>query len=261
MRLKEKRAIITGGSSGIGQAIATAYAKEGADIVIAYQSNQAGAEATQSKIRALGRECHTLAVNLLDASALASFFSKACELLGGVDILVNNAGTLTRCKNFLAISPEDIELVQNVNYRAPFILMQLAAQQMKKQGYGGSIINISSVSTELAAPGFAHYECSKAALNMLTKAAASELADDHIRVNTISPGLVATNINASQRENESVIWEKRCSKIPLKRAGEPDDIVPFAILLASEETKWTTGSIIHVDGGMVVNSHFRDISN
>jgi glucose 1-dehydrogenase len=257
MRLKNKRAIITGGSSGIGQAIAIAFAKEGADIVIAYQSNTSGAEHTQKEIQKLGRMCYIMIVDLSDQQALNLFIAKSCSLLGGIDILVNNAGTLTRCKNFLSISKEDMDLVDNINYRAPFILMQLVAEHMKTEHHGGSIINISSVSTELVAPGMAHYESSKAALNMLTKSAASELSEHGIRVNAISPGLVATNINLNQRESDKELWEKRCAKIPLKRAGSPSDIVPFAILLASDEAKWTTGAIIHVDGGMMVNSHFK----
>ncbi len=255
-RLNNKKAIITGGSSGIGQAIAVAFAREGADVVIAYQHNQTGAEETLKQIRQFDRQCQAFNVDLSSKDALEAFIQQSCDFLGSVDILVNNAGTLTRCKSFFDIPVEDIDLLHNINYRAPFILTQLVAEKMMTQG-GGSIINISSVSTELVAPGFAHYECSKAALKMLTKASASELAEYHIRVNAISPGLIATNINADQRKHNVAVWEKRCSKIPLKQAGSPSDIVPIAVLLASDESAWTTGSIIHVDGGMTVASHFR----
>lgn len=257
MRLVNKRAIVTGGSSGIGQAIAIAFAQEGADVVITYQQNKAGADETLAQIQQLGRQAQAVKVNVLSYDGLATFIKEANDLLGGIDILVNNAGTLTRCKDFLAIPIEEVDLLHQVNYRAPFILTQLVAKQMKNQGTGGSIINISSVSTELVAPGFAHYEASKAALNMLTKSAASELAAYQIRVNAISPGLVATAINADQHQTNTEVWQKRCSKIPLKRAAEPCDITPFAVLLASDESSWTTGTIIHVDGGMVVNSHFK----
>ena len=254
MFLNNKKAIVTGGSSGIGQAIAIAYAKEGANLVISYEKNQEGAEKTCKEIQALGRKCHAVKVNFADQYALKAFVHKALDFLGGVDILVNNAGTLSRCNDFLSISIDELDFIHHINFRAPFILTQLIAEQMKIQGNGGSIINVSSISTRLYAPGFAHYECSKAALNKLTEASAGELAEYQIRVNAISPGLIATNINADQREKNPALWTRRTSKIPLKRSGLPSDLIPWAILLASDQTAWTTGANIHVDGGMSVAS-------
>jgi 3-oxoacyl-[acyl-carrier protein] reductase len=120
---------------------------------------------------------------------------------------------------------------------------------MRQQDRGGSIINISSISAKIISPGLTHYECSKAALNMLTKASASALAKYKIRVNAIAPGLIETNINQTQREANPQAWNKRTAKIPLNRAGKPEDITPMAIMLASKKSSWITGSIITIDGG------------
>lgn len=143
-----------------------------------------------------------------------------------------------------------------MNVRAPFILMQEIATHMKENHIGGSILNISSISAEITTPGLMHYECSKAALNALTRSAASELATYSIRVNGIAPGLVETNINEIQRKDDPDAWIQRSSKIPLGKAGLPDDIASLAIFLISEEAAWITGSIIAVDGGMGVASPF-----
>ena len=247
-----KTVLITGVSSGIGQAIAIAFAKEGANLAITYQKNREGAEQTQKAIQHLGRQCKIIQANLSSDSELFQLVPEALTFLGGIDILVNNAGMLTRHTDFLDISIEAFDLIQAVNYRAPFILTQAVARIMKERSHAGSIINICSLSSTLIVSGFAHYEASKAALAMLTKSSASDLAKYNIRVNAISPGLVETNINSRQRETMPDIWEKRCSKIPLQRTGKPGDVVPVALLLASSESAWMTGTIIGVDGGMAV---------
>lgn len=251
-KLQNKNAVITGASSGIGQAIAIAFAKEGANLVITYQNNKQGAEKIQKAIQHLGRQCHVIQVSLMQDEDLSSLITESVRFLGGIDILVNNAATLTRHENFLDIPIAEFDVVQAVNYRAPFILTQSVANVMRQQSRGGSIINISSVSTQLLTPGLTHYECSKAALDMLTKSSASALARYHIRVNAISPGLIETNMNAHQRDMLPGVWQKRCARVPLQRSGQPNDIVPMAVLLASDESAWITGAIIGVDGGMAV---------
>ncbi len=257
MKLKGKKAVITGASSGLGQAIAIAFAKEGADIVFCYQSNEAGALCTKEHIEDVNKKCLAVKVELQDINQLQSFMLQAEIFLGGIDILVNNAGTLTRHSSFLDISSENFDLIQAVNVRAPFMLSQWAAQQMIKQRRGGSIINISSASAEVTSAGLAHYECSKAALNRLTKSMASELASYNIRVNAIAPGLFATNINSDQHSTNSEVWQKRCARIPMGRAGQPDHISALAVLLASDDAALMTGDIITVDGGISINSFLR----
>lgn len=248
--LQNMKAIITGGSSGIGQAIAIAYARAGADVVISYCHNEKGVEKTLALIEAEGRKAKAIRVDMTCLLELQALIKEGVAFLDGIDIFVNNAGTLTRHADFLEIPLDAFDQVQAVNFKAPFMLTQLVGEQMQKQGKGGSIINISSVSASIISPGLTHYECSKAALNMLTRASASALAKYRIRVNAIAPGLVETNINQAQRDHQPEIWEQRKTMIPLNRAGKPEDIAHMAVLLASNKSAWITGDIISVDGGI-----------
>ena len=142
--------------------------------------------------------------------------------------------------------------ILSVNLKAPFILSQLASQQMIQQQIGGSIVNTSSISAKVISAGLAHYECAKAGLHMLTRSSASALAKHNIRVNGIAPGLVTTNINLAQRETNPDLWDSRVAKIPLGRSGEPKNIAAIATMLASDKSNWMTGSMINVDGGQSV---------
>ena len=180
------------------------------------------------------------------------------KFLGSIDILINNAGVISRPISYLETSMESLDEVLNINFKVPFYLTQRVAKRMKNRNTKGSIINISSVSADIVSPGLAHYESSKAALNAFTRAAASELAAFNIRVNAVSPGLVATNMNKDQWENNSESWSIRSSKIPLGRAGMPQDIANIALYLASEKSNWITGSIITADGGLSVSSPFAN---
>lgn len=249
LKLNNKKAIVTGASSGIGQAIAVALAKEGCDVVITYHHNQAGANHTVSEIQALGRKALALSANMAVLADLERLMEDAITFLKGVDILVNNAGTLTRHASFLEISPENLDQVLAVNLKAPFILTQKAALQMQKQGVTGNIINISSISAEVTTAGLTHYDCSKAGVHRLTKATALALAPYGIRVNAIAPGIIPTHINEAQRREHPDAWTERISHIPLGRCGSPQDIAQMAVVLASSDSDWITGSIITVDGG------------
>ena len=248
--LCEKKAMVTGGSSGIGRAIAIAYAQEGADVVFSYYKHQKEANELVSFIKSLGRKVKAIHVDMNNFNHLNQFVEEGVNYLSGIDIFVNNAGMLTRHAGFLNIPLDAFDLIQTVNVRAPFFLTQRIAQCMQRGAKGGSIINISSMSAFIISAGLTHYECSKAALNMLTKAAAHALAKDNIRVNAIAPGLVATNMNRHQREYESEIWDKREARIPLQRVGKPEDIAYVAVMLASPRSAWITGNVIPVDGGL-----------
>ncbi len=248
MRLKGKKAIITGGGRGIGRAIALSFAREGADLVITYVSDKASADETLREIYKYGGQAIALPLNLGDLTQISQLKSEAIAFLGKVDILVNNAGFLTR-KNFLDIAQDELFKVLNINLTSPFILLQQIAAQMQQQNTGGSIINVSSISDRIASNGLSHYQCAKAGLSMLTKGAALELAQYGIRVNTISPGLTATDINRNQWDNQTEIWRSRVADIPLKRAGLPEDHVGAAIFLASDESAWMTGACLVMDGG------------
>jgi NAD(P)-dependent dehydrogenase (short-subunit alcohol dehydrogenase family) len=247
--LQGLKAIITGGSSGIGQAIAIAFAGQGCDIVFSYSQNKSGADNTTSQIESLGQRGWAIQADMNNSSDLEKLIEEGTTKLGGLDIFVNNAGTITRHADFLDIPIESFETLQNVNLRAPFLLTQLAARYMRDKQTPGSIINISSISARLATAGITHYECSKAALNALTRGAAKSLAPYSIRVNAIEPGLVETNMNQDQRTADGETWARRANNIPLQRVGQPDDIAQVALMLASPQAQWMTGSTITVDGG------------
>jgi NAD(P)-dependent dehydrogenase (short-subunit alcohol dehydrogenase family) len=257
VKLPNKNALITGGSSGIGQAIAVAFASEGANVIFSFHENHEGALETLDLIGSNGIKKAAVHANLANTDSLHNLVGEALNYLETIDILVNNAGIVARYPNFLDITLEALEEINLVNLSAPFVLTQQVAGHMKENNIKGSIINISSVSAEITSPGLAHYECSKAALNALTRGAASDLARFNIRVNAIAPGLVATNINKAQRENDPSAWQARSSKIPLGRVGKPNDIAGMAVFLGSDEAEWMTGTIIPFDGGLSVISPFR----
>lgn len=250
--LAGKKALVTGASSGIGKSIALAFAEEGADVFISYHKNESGAQQTVSQIGALGRTSQAFCMDISDVQSLSVLVEKAIQFLGSIDILVNNAGTVTRHTHFLDIPVDALDKIMAVNLRAPFRLSQLVAQHMIQQKIAGSIINISSISAQVISPGLTHYECSKAGMHMLTRASANALAKDRIRVNGIAPGLIATNINRVQRETDPQLWASRVSTIPLGKTGTAEDVARIAVLLASDQSDWMTGSMINVDGGQCV---------
>jgi NAD(P)-dependent dehydrogenase (short-subunit alcohol dehydrogenase family) len=250
--LKNKKALITGASSGIGQAIALAFAEQGADVVFSYHKNEKGAQELLSQMTALQQNAHAVRAIMSDTQDLQKLVDEAVHFLDGIDILVNNAGTITRHADFLEISTDALDEIMAVNLRAPFILSQLVANQMIQQNRGGSIINISSISAQIPCSGLTHYECSKAGVHTLTRGSASALAKHKIRVNGIAPGLVPSNINRLQREDNPDLWNDRVARIPLGRAGYPEEIADMVVMLASDKSSWTTGAMITIDGGVCV---------
>lgn len=251
MRLAGKKAIVTGGSRGIGRAIALGFAREGADLVVTYAHDEAAASAVVDQILALGRVGLAVRADLAVREEIAALVERAVAALGRVDVLVNNAGLLTR-RPFLEVPPEELDRVIDVDLKGPFLLGQAVARQMVRQGGGGSIINITSISAARAYPGLAHYQCAKAGVFMLTRGMALELAPYGIRVNAIAPGLTATDINRQQREEQPEVWRQRAARIPLGRAGVPEDHVGAAVFLASDESSWVTGATLVIDGGQTV---------
>jgi NAD(P)-dependent dehydrogenase (short-subunit alcohol dehydrogenase family) len=248
MRLEGKKAIVTGGSSGIGRAIALGFGAEGADVVISYMSGRKAAEEVIAQIQGRGRRATAFKVDLARREEIPSFVEKALEFLGVVHILVNNAGILPRTP-FLEITPAELERVFNLNLVAPFLLTQTVAGEMIRRKIRGNIINVSSISDHVSVAGLAHYQCSKAGLTMLTRGAAYELAPAGIRVNAIAPGLTATGLNQDLRETKMAEWQSRSSEIPMGRTGVPEDHVGAAIFLATEEASWITGTCMPIDGG------------
>lgn len=248
-RLSGKKAIVTGANKGIGRSIAVGLSKEGADVVIGYCSDKEAAIATLKEISTLGVRATAIQVDMNRSESIAQFFLKSVDFLGDVDILVNNAGVLFY-SSFLEVTESDLDRTMSINFKGPFLLLQLFSKYLKNLDHRGSAINVSSISANLTAPNLTAYQCSKAALSMLTKGAALELASSGIRVNTLAPGLIATDLNRFLWEKDAEDWKDLSEAIPLGRVGLPEDQVGAVIFLASDESSWMTGSCITVDGGV-----------
>lgn len=248
MRLKGKKAIVTGGARSIGQAIAVRLAEEGADVVINYCANAEGADSTTKKIEALGRSALAIKVDFTDHEGPERFLNEATAFLGQVDCLVNNAAIADRTP-FLDLPLETFEQLMRVNLTTPMLLTQAVARQMVARDHPGSIVNISSISGRSGYKNLVAYSTSKAALNMLTKNTALELAQYKIRVNGIAPGVIQAGMNQDTPHKKPELWRERMARIPLARAGMPEEFTGAAVFLLSDESSWMTGDTITIDGG------------
>jgi NAD(P)-dependent dehydrogenase (short-subunit alcohol dehydrogenase family) len=251
LALAGKTALVTGGSNGIGAAISHAYAAAGANVVFTYNKDPDSASHVAAAMAALGGEVRAVQADLAQPGAAQQVWQEALALTGEIDVLVNNAGTMTRSE-FLAVTQHELERVMAVNFYAPWHLSRQLAEHLIARKAPGSVLNISSVSAHFARSRMPHYQCSKAALNMLTKSIAYELAPHGIRANSISAGLTCTNANRDQWEGQPALWDQRASGIPLGRPGMPRDHAGLAVFLASDEASWITGADIMVDGGSTV---------
>lgn len=247
-KLDNKKVIITGGSRGIGKAIALAYAKEGADIIINFQTNEQEAQKVVAEIISLGRKAIAIKADITKSEDRGFLVNEAKKFLGVIDILVNNAGIYFQT-DYLQISETDFDKIIATNLKGAFFLSQLVCQEMIARNAGGSIINISSFRDKSVTSGLAHYQSSKAALTMFSKSIALEMAKHKIRVNTISPGTLTTDINLHIRQNKPDEWAARQKTIPLGYIGDPEKVCGLAVLLASGDGEYATGSRFLVDGG------------
>ena len=245
MRLAGKVALVTGAQQGIGKAIALAYGREGASVVINYLDNQAAAEESAAQIRALGQRAVTIAGDVAQATDVRRLI-EAGAALGGLDIVVNNAGIFPRVE-FLDMTEAQWDEVLTVNLKGTFLCTQAAAQQMVQRGQGGAVINLASGAAFRSSPRGVHYVSSKAGIVGLTRAAALELAPYRVRVNAIAPGITDT---AQPRYGMSEAELQAAGRqVPLGRMGTPEDVADLAVFLASEESRHITGQTIHVNGG------------
>lgn len=254
MRLKEKTAIVTGAGSkrGIGRAIALGLAQEGANVVVA-DINRDGVAETAAEIESLhglSLACH---VDVTNAADVSSCIRQTVDKFGGIDILVNNAG-FCQFTPFLSISEELWDRTMAVNVKGYFLVGQKVATQMVKQGRGGKVINLSSVSAEASGEDKVHYCSSKAAVKLLTQGMALELARHRINVNALAPGTIDTDIIQQDRIKRLVDQERRQTSIPWGRMGDGKDLVGAAVFLASAESEYVTGSTLVVDGGASAGS-------
>src|SRR5712672_4437739 len=250
-RLSGKVVAITGGSQGIGLAIAQRFAEEGADIAFCYRSNKAGADEVAATIQKLGRKAAGFQYDVGVVSDGQKFIAEAVAQFGRIDILVNNAG-LERRADFWDATEEDYDAVLNVNLKGLFFITQAFVKHRMQAKAGGKIINISSVHEELPFPHFASYCASKGGIKMLTRNLSIELAPLGITINSIAPGAIETPIN-KKLLNDPVKLKSVLQNIPLKRLGTPDDVANMAVFLASEESNYATGTTFFVDGGLTWN--------
>ncbi|MBD3309391.1 glucose 1-dehydrogenase [candidate division KSB3 bacterium] len=250
MKLQHKTALITGGSRGIGRAIAEAFAQEGAQVMINFRQHEEAAQATAQAITANNGVAAILPADVSAPDAAQTMIEQTLKHFGSLDILVNNAGVATFTP-FLDLSMEELTSVFETNVYGLFAISQAAARTMISQGHGGAILNISSLVAWRPFFKMAHYNASKAAVSMLTQSMALELGAHQIRVNEICPASVETDINRHAMQDPQ-IRNARLNTIPLGSIGQPPDVAGAAVFLCSEDSSWITGASIVVDGGLNV---------
>ena len=245
--LAGKVALITGGTRGIGKAIAMCYARQGATVIINYAGNEAAAVETVDEIRKSGGTAESYCCNVADQDDVKSMTDYVVEKYKKLDILVNNAG-ITRDNLLIRMSEDDFTQVLDVNLKGTYHCMHACARQMLKQR-DGVIINLSSVVGLHGNAGQANYAASKAGIIGLTKSVAKELAKKGVRVNAIAPGYIDTDMTKILRDQ---VKEQIIATIPLQRMGTAEDVANMALFLASDSGSYITGQVISVDGGMSI---------
>jgi glucose 1-dehydrogenase len=251
-RLAGKVALITGSDSGIGQATAIEFAKEGADVVITYLHDAEGADQTRDAVAAEGRRALVVQADVSDEDQVAAMFDQAAQALGSVDILMNNAGIDASGTPVAELSTQVWDRAIRTNVYGPFFCCRRFAQLRIAAGGGGTIINVTSVHADNPNPGGSDYDCSKGAVRMLTRTLALELAEHGINVNSLAPGMVLTPFNQAAIDDPDLL-DKQVQSIPMKRAAEPREIARLAVFLASSDAAYVTGASYVMDGGLMIN--------
>ena len=246
MKLEKKVALVTGSSSGIGAAIARGMALAGADVVVNYNQNRAGADKTSQAIQAMGRKSIVVHADVSIGGEVKSMLGKVRECFGKLDILVNNAG-ITLKKPFEALREDDWDSVINTNLKGAFLC---ARESIALMPAGGAILNISSIHAYVTTFNFAVYAASKGGLEALTRAMAVELGEKGIRVNALRLGWI--QVERDYIDSSDPVYKPICDRIPLRRLGEVDDVVSTAIHLCSSDSSYITGQVLAIDGGQEV---------
>ena len=248
MRLEGKTAIVTGGGRGIGRAVSLAYAGEGADVLVNYQSNDAAANEVVQEVAKLGRRGLAVKADVSSYTDCQKMVEAAVNEFGSVDILVNNAG-MSKPSMLLKMTEEDWDRIIDIHLKGAFNCTQAAARKMKEQK-SGKVINVISTAGIYGTIGQINYSSAKAGIIGFTKSAARELGRYNINCNVICPGITATEMTGKLRSDEK-LKEIYQSRIALGRFAEPEEVAPAFVFLASNESNYITAQVLGVDGGYV----------
>jgi len=246
MRLKDKIALVTGSSRGVGRAVALGFAKEGAKVVVNYTSNEKAATEVVDSIKSMGSDAIAVKADVARKTEAEALVGAAVDTFGRIDILVNNAG-FTRPALMLKMTEDQWDQVVDIHLKGAFLCSQAAGIRMKEQ-QSGKIINVMSVAGLVGTVGQINYSAAKGGILSMTKSIARELARYNVCCNVISLGIVATDMTEKIRTDEK-LKEIYMNRILLKRFAEPDDISPAFVFLASDESSYITGQLLCVDGG------------
>ncbi len=247
-RLQGKTALVTGADSGIGKAVAILYAKEGADIALAYLNEHEDANDTKEKIELYGRKCLLLPGDISKEKFCTSLVRKTIAAFGKLDVLVNNAAIHYECKTPEELETKNILHTFQVNIFSIFFITRAAVPYMKK---GSIIINTSSVTAYRGSPQLMDYSATKGAIVAFTRSLADNLMERGIRVNGVAPGPIWTPLIASSFKSKKVA--KHGSQAPMQRVGEPVEVAPAYLFLATDDSSYMSGQFLHPNGGEVVN--------
>lgn len=247
MLLDGQVVLVTGGSRGIGRAVALACAREGAHVVINYAGNVKAAQSVVEEISEMGRKCLAVQADVSKAADVDRLIEESLADFGKIDVLVNNAG-ITRDGLLMRMKEEDWDAVLETNLKGIYLCTKAVTKGMMKQR-SGRIINMTSVVGVMGNTGQANYAAAKAGVIGFTKSMAKELASRNINVNAIAPGFIHSDMTSALPEN---VQKAMTDAIPLARMGEPEEVADAVLFLASKASRYITGQVLHVDGGMVM---------
>jgi NAD(P)-dependent dehydrogenase (short-subunit alcohol dehydrogenase family) len=248
-RLKDKVALISGGDSGIGRAVAIAFAKEGADVAIVYLNEHEDAAETRRLVEGHGRRCLSIAGDVGDNEFCQEAVARTVDELGGIDVLVNNAAEQHPQKSIAKISAEQLERTFRTNIFSYFFLTQAALPHLHR---GAAVVNTTSVTAYRGSPALIDYAATKGAIVAFTRSLSQALVEKGIRVNAVAPGPIWTPLIPASFPEEKV--ETFGSDTPMGRAGQPEEVAPSYVFLASDDSSYMTGQVLHPNGGEVVNT-------
>lgn len=247
-KLHSKVALITGGDSGIGRAVAAFYAREGADVAIVYLNEHEDAAKTRQMVEQTGRRALVIAGDIGDEEFCRQAVARTVEELGGLDILVNNAAEQHPQESIADISAEQLQRTFRTNIFAMFYLTKAALPHLKS---GSAIVNTTSVTAYRGSPGLIDYSSTKGAIVAFTRSLSMSLVEKGIRVNAVAPGPIWTPLIPSTFDEEKVAAFG--GDVPMQRPGQPEEVAPAYVFLASDDASYMSGQVLHVNGGEIVN--------